>query len=63
MFARPCRSRANNPLRSCENLEVVQALTRAADRAVKVRIYLDGTQLAQREPTEVFNDLAETPGV
>ena len=40
-----------------------QALTRAADRGVKVRIYLDGKQLAEREPAKVFNDLAETPGV
>jgi len=42
---------------------VMQALTRAADRGVKVRIYLDGTQLAEREPVKVFNDLAGTPGV
>jgi phosphatidylserine/phosphatidylglycerophosphate/cardiolipin synthase-like enzyme len=42
---------------------VIQALTRAADRGVKVRIYLDGTQFAEREPTKVFSDLAETPGV
>ncbi|HEY8032495.1 MAG TPA: phospholipase D-like domain-containing protein [Methylocella sp.] len=42
---------------------VMQALTRAADRGVKVRIYLDGTQLAEREPAMVFNDLNETPGV
>jgi phosphatidylserine/phosphatidylglycerophosphate/cardiolipin synthase-like enzyme len=35
----------------------------AADRGVAIRIYLDGTQLAEREPTKVFNDLAETPGV
>jgi phosphatidylserine/phosphatidylglycerophosphate/cardiolipin synthase-like enzyme len=42
---------------------VIQALTRAADRDVKVRIYLDGTQLAEREPAKVFQDLAETPGV
>jgi phosphatidylserine/phosphatidylglycerophosphate/cardiolipin synthase-like enzyme len=42
---------------------VIQALTRAADRGVAIRIYLDGTQLAEREPTKVFNDLAETPGV
>jgi phosphatidylserine/phosphatidylglycerophosphate/cardiolipin synthase-like enzyme len=42
---------------------VIQALTRAADRGVKVRIYLDGGQLAQREPAKVFQDLAETPGV
>jgi phosphatidylserine/phosphatidylglycerophosphate/cardiolipin synthase-like enzyme len=42
---------------------VMQALERAADRGVKVRIYLDGTQLAEREPAKVFHDLAETPGV
>ena len=42
---------------------VMQALTRAADRGVKVRIYLDGAQLAEREPAKVFLDLAETPGV
>jgi phosphatidylserine/phosphatidylglycerophosphate/cardiolipin synthase-like enzyme len=41
---------------------ILQALTRAADRGVKVRIYLDGTQLAEREPAKVFHDLAETPG-
>jgi phosphatidylserine/phosphatidylglycerophosphate/cardiolipin synthase-like enzyme len=28
-----------------------------------VRIYLDGTQLAEREPAKVFQDLVETPGV
>jgi phosphatidylserine/phosphatidylglycerophosphate/cardiolipin synthase-like enzyme len=28
-----------------------------------VRLYLDGTQLAEREPAKVFQDLAETPGV
>ena len=42
---------------------VMQALTRSADRGVAIRIYLDGTQLAEREPAKVFNDLAETPGV
>jgi phosphatidylserine/phosphatidylglycerophosphate/cardiolipin synthase-like enzyme len=42
---------------------VMQALTRAADRGVKIRIYLDGTQLAEREPSKVFQDLAGTPGV
>ncbi len=41
----------------------MQALTRAADRGVKVRIYLDGAQLAEREPAKVFQDLAETPTV
>jgi phosphatidylserine/phosphatidylglycerophosphate/cardiolipin synthase-like enzyme len=42
---------------------VMQALTRAADRGVKVRIYLDGTQFAEREPAKVFQDLAVTPSV
>jgi phosphatidylserine/phosphatidylglycerophosphate/cardiolipin synthase-like enzyme len=42
---------------------IMQALTRAADRGVKVRIYLDGTQLAEREPAKPFHDLAETPTV
>jgi phosphatidylserine/phosphatidylglycerophosphate/cardiolipin synthase-like enzyme len=42
---------------------VMQALTRAADCGVHIRIYLDGTQLAEREPAKVFQDLAETPGV
>jgi phosphatidylserine/phosphatidylglycerophosphate/cardiolipin synthase-like enzyme len=42
---------------------VMQALKRAADHGVSVRIYLDGTQLAEREPTRVFQDLAQTPGV
>jgi phosphatidylserine/phosphatidylglycerophosphate/cardiolipin synthase-like enzyme len=42
---------------------VIQALTRAADRGVKVRVYLGGTPLAEREPARVFQDLAETPGV
>jgi len=42
---------------------VMQAFTRAADPGVKVRIYLDGTRLAERAPTQVFRDLAETPGV
>ncbi len=42
---------------------IIEALTHAADRGVKVRIYLDGAQLAEREPAKVFNDLAETPGV
>src|SRR5262245_5984884 len=42
---------------------VMQALTRAADRGVRVRIYLDGSQLREREPTRVFRDLAQTPGV
>jgi phosphatidylserine/phosphatidylglycerophosphate/cardiolipin synthase-like enzyme len=42
---------------------ITQALARAADRGVHIRIYLDGAQFAEREPAKVFNDLAETPGV
>jgi phosphatidylserine/phosphatidylglycerophosphate/cardiolipin synthase-like enzyme len=42
---------------------ILQALTRAANCGVHIRIYLDGTQLAEREPVKVFNDLADTPGV
>ena len=36
----------------------MQAFTRAADRGVAIRIYLDGTQLAERKPAKVFDDLA-----
>lgn len=42
---------------------VMQALTRAADRGVSIRIYLDGGQLATHQQTSVFRELAETPGV
>src|SRR5262245_39667423 len=42
---------------------VIKALTRAAERGAKVRIYLDGSQLADREPAKVFQDLVRTHGV
>jgi phosphatidylserine/phosphatidylglycerophosphate/cardiolipin synthase-like enzyme len=42
---------------------VIRALTRAADRGVRVCIYLDGTQFAERDPAKVFHELATTPGV
>ena len=42
---------------------IMQALTRAADRGVKVRIYLDSTQLGERELSKPFHDLADTPTV
>jgi phosphatidylserine/phosphatidylglycerophosphate/cardiolipin synthase-like enzyme len=42
---------------------VIHALTRAADRGIKVRIYLDPTQLAYDEVQPPFKDLADTPGV
>ena len=41
----------------------MQALARAADRGVKVRIYLDGNQFREREPARTFKDLAQTSGV
>ncbi len=43
--------------------EILQALKRAAKRGAKVRIYLDARQLAEREPANVFEDLAHTRGV
>jgi phosphatidylserine/phosphatidylglycerophosphate/cardiolipin synthase-like enzyme len=42
---------------------IMQGLTGAADHGVQIHTYLDGTQLAERELTKVFHDLAETPGV
>lgn len=41
---------------------VIQALTRAADRGVRVRVYLDATQAAEHASTPL-SDLAATPGV
>ncbi|SFK02980.1 phospholipase D-like domain-containing protein [Methylocapsa palsarum] len=42
---------------------VMQALTRAAGRGVKVRIYLDSGRFLKREPTRPFVDLISNPGV
>jgi phosphatidylserine/phosphatidylglycerophosphate/cardiolipin synthase-like enzyme len=42
---------------------VIQALARAADRGVKVRIYLDGGRWWETEGSKAFQALAETPGV
>jgi phosphatidylserine/phosphatidylglycerophosphate/cardiolipin synthase-like enzyme len=42
---------------------VMQALKRAAERGAKVRIYLDSSQLAERQPAIVFQDLARARGV
>ena len=42
---------------------VIQALTRAADRGVKVRIYLDAGRLRETEGSKAFQALAETPSV
>jgi phosphatidylserine/phosphatidylglycerophosphate/cardiolipin synthase-like enzyme len=42
---------------------VIQALTRAADRGVKVRIYHDGGRLGGTEGSKLSQSLAETPSV
>src|SRR5215471_18780897 len=42
---------------------VIQALTRAADRGAKVRIYLDGGRLRETDGSKAFQALAETPSV
>jgi phosphatidylserine/phosphatidylglycerophosphate/cardiolipin synthase-like enzyme len=42
---------------------IIQALMRAADRGVKVRVYLDGAQPTDRESSKAFNDLAKKSGV
>jgi phosphatidylserine/phosphatidylglycerophosphate/cardiolipin synthase-like enzyme len=42
---------------------VIQALTRAADRGVAVRIYLDAGRLRETEGSKAFQSLAETPSV
>jgi phosphatidylserine/phosphatidylglycerophosphate/cardiolipin synthase-like enzyme len=42
---------------------VIQALTRAADRGVTIRIYLDGGRLRETEGSKAFQSLAETRSV
>lgn len=42
---------------------VIEALTRAANRGVAIRIILDGEQLGQRASSGPFQDLAGTPDV
>jgi phosphatidylserine/phosphatidylglycerophosphate/cardiolipin synthase-like enzyme len=41
---------------------IIQALIRAADRGVKVRIYLDGVP-SERDPAKSFDDLVQKSGV
>jgi phosphatidylserine/phosphatidylglycerophosphate/cardiolipin synthase-like enzyme len=36
---------------------VMRALIRAAQRGVKVRIYMDGGRIGEREPTQLFREL------
>jgi phosphatidylserine/phosphatidylglycerophosphate/cardiolipin synthase-like enzyme len=45
------------------NLSPTRAHFQLAALAVREDDLHDGTQLAEREPAKVFNDLAETPGV
>jgi len=42
---------------------VMEALARAADRGVRVRIYMDSGRLGERNPTPPFVDLVADPGV
>ena len=42
---------------------MIQALTRAADRGIKVRIHLDNGRLAESKSSKPFRDLATTPDV
>lgn len=42
---------------------VMQALRRAAERGVKVRIYMDSGRFLKREPGRPFLDLLSQPGV
>jgi len=42
---------------------VMQALTRAANRNVKVRIYLDSGRIGEREPTPPFQELLDNPAI
>lgn len=42
---------------------VMQALSRAARRGVKVRLYLDSGRIGKREPTPPFEDLLDNPDI
>lgn len=42
---------------------VMAALLRAARRGVKVRIYMDGKRIGEREPTPLFRELMGNPGI
>lgn len=42
---------------------VMRALIRAARRGVKVRLYMDGGRIGEREPTPVFRELMATPNI
>ena len=42
---------------------VMRALIRAAQRGVKVRIYMDGRRIGERDPTPLFRELLMTPEI
>jgi phosphatidylserine/phosphatidylglycerophosphate/cardiolipin synthase-like enzyme len=42
---------------------VMRALIRAAQRGVKVRIYMDGGRIGERQPTPIFRELLATPEI
>ncbi|MGH6850998.1 MAG: phospholipase D-like domain-containing protein [Methylocella sp.] len=42
---------------------VMSALIRAAGRGVRVRIYMDGGRIGEREPTPLFRELLATPEI
>ena len=42
---------------------VMSALLRAAGRGVRVRIYMDGGRIGEREPTPLFRELLATPEI
>ena len=41
----------------------MRALIRAAQRGVKVRIYMDGRRIGQRDPTPLFRESLMTPEI
>ena len=42
---------------------VMRALIRAAGRGVRVRIYMDGGRIGEREPTPLFQELLANPEI
>jgi phosphatidylserine/phosphatidylglycerophosphate/cardiolipin synthase-like enzyme len=42
---------------------VMSALLRAARRGVKIRVYMDGRRIGEREPTPMFRELLSNPEI
>lgn len=42
---------------------VMRALLRAAERGVRVRVYMDGRRIGEREPKPLFRELLENPAI